>query len=203
MDLCNGICPGNNLKMEVIYKNCTPSGTNDWWFENTVKWSIHVRLSSTGWYRDTVQLLIFITKLTKWSWALREATGCTATREPPRILWNSKVHYRHSWDLSTCPYPELDQSSNPPTSCLYKTHFLSLVKTSSTNFLRFRCQISHPYSAAYPKNPFKPEACVNDSLALIFFTVREVIPTPNPQAGGPLAVRCLRLLIQCISWYTP
>src|SRR5215510_7152474 len=72
--------------------------------------------------------------LTPWSRVLLEKlTGLQLCQELPRILWNSKVHYRIHKCPATCPYPEPAQSN------------------SLSHILKIHLNIIHPSTPGSPK----------------------------------------------------
>ena len=77
-----------------------------------------------------------------WQSPSRETIRFSASQEIPRILWNSKVHYRSHKCLP--PVPILSQIDPVHTQ-------LDLVYNPTTHFLTIHLNIIFPYTSGSPK----------------------------------------------------
>ena len=79
------------------------------------KWKLHYFIRTVNSLLTYLLNYLLTYLLTPWNRVLLEKlTGSVASQEIPRILWNTKVHYRTSQVPATCSYPEPIPSSLHP-----------------------------------------------------------------------------------------
>jgi hypothetical protein len=130
--------------------------------------------------------------LTPWSSPSWEANRCTASQEIPRILWNTKIHYR----IHKFP---------PPVSILSK---LNPVHTPTSNFLKIHLDIILPSTPGSPQWSLSLRFSHQNPVHAPFLPHPTYMPRPSHCSrcyhmhNSGWGVRIIKLIIMMFSPHT-